>query len=436
MLVILALILLSAAFAYFYLLQPMPNIKQESVLDSAVAANAEQLLKRLRRLSKQPNAIGVLQIKNQELQGLAAIAHRSYPRLIANAGIKNKTVKLATSLALPFNINRGYLNVALTLQPSTNNIQLSKVDIGEVSFSGNLLLKLSLWAINNVIQNDLGTQVYNSIKTVNINLNMLTVAYRVPENLAEVNTNAQKGLLALRDELALFGDVNKVKFYFQKLLRFIKANPKQHDLPYYVAYLFNESYQQTQGKPGNSAMEENKNALLALVVYFGHDSFELIVGNIANLSPQEQRQKAKLIRAVTLVERNDLQQHYIYSIALELLSTVGLSQAVGEFKEFSDSKTGGSGFSFADLMADRAGTRLAMLSTQSEGSARKIQAYFLEHTEQGYAVIFPPIAGLPEEVSDINFKLFYQYVDSPKYKKMVDKIDNRLRLISLYRDVN
>ncbi len=436
MLAILVFTLMSVAFVYFYLLQPTANIKQESVLDSAAAANAKKLLKRLRSLATQPNTIGVLPIKNQELQGLAALAHRSYPKLIANGEIKNNTVKLAISLALPRSINRDYLNVSVILLPSTNSIQLSKVNIGEVSFSGDLLLKLALWAINRFMQNDLGTQVYNSIKSVHISQNVLTVAYQVPENLAEINTNAKNGLLALRDELALFGDVNAVKFYFQKLLRFIKANPKQRDLPYYVAYLFNESYQQTQGKSGSSAMEENKNALLALAVYFGHDSFELILGNIANLSVPEQRQRDKLIRAVTLVERNDLQQHYIYSIALELLSSVGISQTIGEFKEFSDSKIGGSGFSFTDLMADRAGTRLAMLSTQSEGSARRVQAYFLEHTEQGYAAIFPPIVGLPEGISDINFKLFYQDVDSPKYKKMLDKIDNRLSLISLYRDVN
>jgi len=435
-LAIAVLILMSAAFVYFFLLQPAANIQQESVLDSAVAANAEQLVKRLRSLATQPNAIGVLAIKNQELQGLAALAHRSYPKLIANAGIKNNTVNVALSLALPLTINRDSLNISVSILPSTNSIQLSEIDIGEVSISGNLLLKFALWAINHFMQNDLGTQIYNSIKSVHISPHVMAVAYQVPENLAEINTNAKNGLFALRDELALFGDVNAVKFYVNKLLRFIEANPKQHDLPYYVAYLFNQSYQQTHGKPGSSAMEQNKHALLALAVYFGHDSFELVVGNVLNLSAQEKIQRAKLIRAVTLVERNDLQQHYIYSIALELLSSVGLSQTLGEFKEFADSKSGGSGFSFADLMADRAGTRLAMLATQSEGSARKVQAYFVEHTEQGYAAIFPPIIGLPEGISDINFALFYQDVDSPKYKEMLDKIDNRLNLISLYRDVN
>lgn len=133
---------------------------------------------------------------------------------------------------------------------------------------------------------------------------------------------------------------------------------------------------------------------------------------------------------MTLRERVDLQKHFVYSAALELFSSQYASDALGEFKEFLDSNQGGSGFSFADLQADRAGTRLAMIVTGSETSAQKAQQILSSITDEQ---LLPSISGLKEGLSKSRFKQEYKTVNSDSYQKMLGDIDDRLKRLPLYR---
>ena len=67
-------------------------------------------------------------------------------------------------------------------------------------------------------------------------------------------------------------------------------------------------------------------------------------------------------RTVTLQGRVDWAQHFIISAALTLVGGDIISDAIGLFKEVEDSRIG-SGFSFADLAADKAGTRFGGYAT-------------------------------------------------------------------------
>ena len=58
---------------------------------------------------------------------------------------------------------------------------------------------------------------------------------------------------------------------------------------------------------------------------------------------------------------------------------------------------GGSGFSFADLLADRAGARLGRLATQDEGSARRVQEFLSAGIP--LASVMPGVEDLPEGIS-------------------------------------
>ena len=64
---------------------------------------------------------------------------------------------------------------------------------------------------------------------------------------------------------------------------------------------------------------------------------------------------------------------------------------------------GGSGFSFADLLADRAGTDFALAATRDE-----------------------PTADLPEGVPDAQLQSDYGGVGGRRYKQVVDEIERRL----------
>jgi len=122
--------------------------------------------------------------------------------------------------------------------------------------------------------------------------------------------------------------------------------------------------------------------------------------------------------------RDDWSRHFCLSAALAVLEHPLVSDAGGLMKEQLDALTGGSGFSFGDLAADRAGVRFAAAATSSEAAARTMQALL----QQCFAVndVFPPAADLPENLTTEQFRREYGSVGSRRYRQKVSEIESRL----------
>ena len=103
---------------------------------------------------------------------------------------------------------------------------------------------------------------------------------------------------------------------------------------------------------------------------------------------------------------------------------------MGEEKELSDAN-GGSGFSFIDLAADKAGTKLGEMATSSPENARKIQQAMANIKD--YSDFMPDPTDLPEHMNDAEFKQRYQSVDSLVYQALSNEIDARIAAIPLYK---
>jgi uncharacterized protein YfiM (DUF2279 family) len=69
-----------------------------------------------------------------------------------------------------------------------------------------------------------------------------------------------------------------------------------------------------------------------------------------------------------LLGRYDSAQHFVISAALAAWAGEPAANAIGVYKEIDDSRRG-SGFSFADLAADRAGTRFGEVLAWRPGNA-------------------------------------------------------------------
>jgi hypothetical protein len=106
-----------------------------------------------------------------------------------------------------------------------------------------------------------------------------------------------------------------------------------------------------------------------------------------------------------------------------------LADAVGLYKEVADSR-GGSGFSFNDLAADRAGSKFGEYAAD-RAKARALQ----EKLSAGISErdIMPSAADLPESMQEKEFKRRFGGVDAPEYKKMIGEIDRRVAALPLYR---
>jgi hypothetical protein len=193
-----------------------------------------------------------------------------------------------------------------------------------------------------------------------------------------------------------------------------------------LATLLGPVFAHAQGRSadGGDGIAENRAALVALALYVAADNDDLrrvlgdqAAGAVKRLSHLD----------VRLRERHDLAQHFLVSAALSAASNSALADVIGVFKEEQDS-LGGSGFSFADLAADRAGIRFAEAAIadpagwQSRARAVTVEEEFM-----------PAVDALPEGMQAPDFAARFEDRDSDAYAQVIAEIDGRLARCALYQ---
>jgi len=101
---------------------------------------------------------------------------------------------------------------------------------------------------------------------------------------------------------------------------------------------------------------------------------------------------------------------------------------VGLWKELADARRGGSGFSFNDLAADRAGTRFGELAV---ADAKRLQQRVAAGMSD--ADLLPPVSDLPEHLPEAEFVARYGGVGGSGYQRMLATIESRLDAMPMFQ---
>jgi uncharacterized protein YfiM (DUF2279 family) len=214
----------------------------------------------------------------------------------------------------------------------------------------------------------------------------------------------------------------ETQIHLEHLDEFVRSSPRG---PERFGQLVTEAFRlaRDRSQDGDPA-RENRAAILALAIAAGHAGVEPLVGEIS--TPEAKAERRKLIGPIRLRGRGDWAQHFLVSAALELLSGSVTSDAMGLFKEQADAREGGSGFSFADLLANLAGIRFAEAATSADG-ARALQ----ERLAAGFVEddFFPPAADLPEWLTAEELRRVYGGIDGPGYRRVMEEIQRRLEAL-------
>ncbi|MGC3961634.1 MAG: hypothetical protein QM813_28035 [Verrucomicrobiota bacterium] len=170
------------------------------------------------------------------------------------------------------------------------------------------------------------------------------------------------------------------------------------------------------------AVTQNRAAIVALGITIGHER----LARYAGLARDSElvRQAVAVRSGTTLSGREDWARHYCLSAALAVVENPFLSDAGGLMKEQLDALAHGSGFSFGDLAADRAGVRFAEAATASPAQAVALQT----RLQGGFLVadFFPAAGDLPENLTVAEFRQAFDGVGSPRYRAMINEIEARL----------
>ncbi|MET0917199.1 MAG: hypothetical protein ABWY07_02075 [Burkholderiales bacterium] len=174
---------------------------------------------------------------------------------------------------------------------------------------------------------------------------------------------------------------------------------------------------------GTDPQAESRAAIVVLAFYVNGKG-------LAAIAPGAKDWPRPVLRTVTLNGRTDFPQHFTISAAIAAHAGTPLSDAIGLYKEVDDSRRG-SGFSFNDIAADRAGTTFGELATRSAASARPLQRRVAAGGSE--SAVMPNAADLPEFMPEAEFKRRFGGIGAPAYQRMMQDIERRVAACPLYR---
>lgn len=350
-----------------------------------------------------------INIAGPDLEALVALAARRGLQADTRVELHQGGAEILYSAQLPRNPLGRYLNIRTQVGAGADGLKFEQVRIGHVPvppalFQATLThyLKRTPFAADLALLN-------HSIDTLTVTPAGVRVAYTwQPELLTSARALAIEP--ARLDALA---DAQR------RLSARIDSLGNRSTAP--LASVLGPLLQEVgeRSKPGERSNTYRDILLVTAAQLSGHD--------IALLIPEARQWPRPRPITLTLRGREDLAQHFTVSAALAAWAGEPLANTIGLDKEVSDSR-GGSGFSFVDLTADRAGTRLGELAVRDpERLAAAVSAGLRD------ASLLPPIDGLPESMMADEFQRRFGGVGAPAYTHMVDEVERRVAALALFR---
>lgn len=403
-------------------MEPTPTVGVPPAPQPADAARTKGLLKNLRQAVKSEDTQQQVTISKKEIDSAFIVAARVLP-VRGEARISADAATINISTGIPRVPLKGWLNIAITVLPAEGELRVASIKVGPYALPPSLVTPALGLALDLALGDDLGRVALASVDRVSMRSGRVSLGFTMSSDDKEAMLAATKDRVR---QGSPFGSEGDVREYYLALDKAAVAGqlPRNGSFAPYVRF----AYQSALDSPiPGDEMKALRSAFLALAVYCGERKLQSLVGKVV---PEAMMSKRSHCTAVTLAGRTDLRQHFIVSAALKLASDSGLAFAIGEFKELLDANRGGSGFSFDDIAADRAGIRFAEVVFGSDPVPANVGKQLGTLSKE--SVIFPRISGLPAGLTSAEFKRKFGNADSPAYRKMLANIDNRIDQLAFY----
>lgn len=409
-------IVLLAAAAIFLVsraLEDQPLVSRGEEVSTAAISRARDILRRNdpRRLA--PNTTREVRLAGSDLEALLNFAARRGIPGAASLDLRQGGADVRYTATLPrlladLGVGR-FVNVDASLGANGSQIDIEQVRIGRIPLPGALFEALLAQYIRHT---DLAPEVALLKKTIS----------KIAITPADVSVTYvwQPALLDSARNLALSPADQQRLAAAQRLFVDTLGHTSAGSRKVALADVLGPLLQQASLQPGADRAQAYRDVLLVAALH-------LSGRNIAALIPDAARWPKPRPVTLTLRERGDLAQHFVISAAIAAQAGEPLAKAVGLDKEIDDSQRG-SGFSFVDLAADRAGTRLGQLAARSPERLTAAVAAGLTD-----AALLPSINGLPEHMMADEFSRRFGSPEAPAYRQMSDEIDRRIAALALFR---
>lgn len=349
------------------------------------------------RLSERDLDLALNYAANQFLDGIAGIS------------IENGRAWVKATVELPENPLGRFLNLKVELKQSRTLPVIDHLLVGKLWIPGFMARPLVEYALETILPIDDWEPLISAIKHVKFGYKQAWITYQWRDDLpGKLSTMLWSDF-----------DQRRLGVYQARLAELTRRRARHFELTALTKPLFQLANQRSQS---GDAIAENRALILVLAFYVNQK-------DLSKLMPVAKAWPRPASASITLSGRSDLTKHYLVSAMLAAYAGTPLADAVGLYKEIEDAR-GGSGFSFNDIAADRAGRRMGELAV-SATAAKRIQNILATANESDF---MPATADLPEFLPEQEFQNRFGGLQGEKFRQLMSEIDRRIADLPINKD--
>ena len=397
-------------------------VADEKTLNHQNVRRIKTLIKQNYPIQSRRRHFKIVNIRQDDINLMLNYGMQRFVPGAARFSMQDNRAELIASIRVPEQLPGSWVNLHTTLNSQDEfTLDIESIQLGSLSVPAWLVRPLvkfaHSWGQDNYPEYK---EVIETIRTLRFEQDKLLLVYEWrPKLLKKIQAKSEDLLVSKAERERLIAYHN----HMVKLTR--RFHRQKMELVDLLHPMFR--FASVRSKQSGDAVAENRALLLSLSLH----------ANGTNMRHVLSSQKGQSIEyagypRILLHKRRDLMQHFLVSSGLTVSAGLGIADAFGLAKEISDSM-GGSGFSFADLLADRAGVRFAQLAIRDEKTARAVQAY-LSREDLHENDFMPAIIRMPEGLTEQQFKKRYKKVGSEDYNKIKTLMEQRIDQCSLFKD--
>ncbi|MEJ6001370.1 hypothetical protein [Paucibacter soli] len=410
LLLLLSLLLIGVISLVLLALQAEPLVSNPLQVNAAEVQRARAVLSRNDPRSDPQEGLRVARLSAGELELLVNQLAQSVRPMAVRLRLRTGGAGLEASLRLPLLWPGPWLNLRAELLEAPGWPLVSRLRLGRLPLPDWLSERL-LRGLMQQLMEQTGSAVPAEM------LHQISFA---PDRLLVVYEWRKDSLDRLLGVWAKPAEQARFKLYQQRLVAATQAFAPGSavSLAALLPPLFELAAQRSA--QGEDPQQENRAAVLTLALHASGQHWSKLI-------PAARGWPRATPLTVTLAGRDDFSQHFLISAALAIEGGGPMSKAIGVYKELADAR-GGSGFSFNDIAADQAGTRLGLLAMEH---ASQLQQRLRRPLPESHYM--PAVADLPEFLSEAEFQRRYGGVGGAGYLALLAQIEARIAALELFR---
>lgn len=393
---------LAAVLVAVLAIETSPAVPLSSALEAGQVSEGRKAFTRVRKAVIGGDGSQVIMLNASELASIAALAGRGLGQRRSAAGVDGAVAMAAVSVDLPAGL---WLNLSVRAAASTAGFPPLELRAGDLVISGWPARALAGAARQWLVWRGLPLQPLDAM------VRSLTVengGLRLQPGRGFGQTGLVSAVIGLGSGQI---DQARVSAIYCVLAQQQRALPSDD-----LAVHLHRMIAATPATTARQAAADHRDGLVALALVVAGKSALGLTDRAS--SPLAACPMPAL--AVRLAGRPDLAKHWAVSAALAAVGGLRTGQLLGEWKELADSMTGGSGFSFADLAADRAGL---MVGVAAVDPARALAVRSDLRGRRNDGLLPPSVLGLAEGLSEQRFVAQYRDTESDRFAAAVREID-------------